>query len=186
MSAQQWSTGPALIFVGTGSGGTPEFLGTAERAPRISHRPFYVPNHNDLAGTAIPLDKQYMGETGTVFADLSRWDEAVMAKICSKPNTQGTRGENDVGEYGAFMIQEGYAVPLWVQFVYAAKSAMSGMEAGYHYFYSWLESDDKDPGMQAKKGRVAWYCHPRFEFGANNMPIFDLYDHDMTGLPAAS
>lgn len=185
MSApQQWCTGPAHVFVGLGSGGAPLYFGSCERFPRPVFSPVFIENPNDIAG-GKPLDKSFQGEDAVLSGDFTRWDEPMFAQMQARPNYGGTRGVVTGGGLGAFMGQEGYSYPVWIQYPYSAKAAMNNLPAGYRFRQCWLEGPDHvEPGTTPYKIRIMWYALPIYVPDTNNSIRAILYDHDMTGLPS--
>lgn len=188
MSQHGQVTGPGFIYVGVGSAYAPVLLGTAEVSPRIEIQPAVVPYFNNIAGPNVPMDLVDVGQQAFVFCDMNRLESSVMAKVQSRPNFGGTRGTQAAGAMGSFAIYEGYTYPLWVQFPYSAKSAMSDMEAGYHFFNAYMVGPDRleSIGMTPLKRMCVWHCLPTLSVGANNTVVSTLYDHSMSGLPAAT
>lgn len=177
--AQVWCTGPAYIYVAPT--GSPQFLGTAERAPVIDLVPAFLPVLNDLGGRLKPFDKSYQGEDGIVVARVNRWNEPVYQSIESATNN-GTPGTDASGDIGTLMFQEDKAYEVWVVFPYAAsKAAMSGMPSGYHFFGAWLEQDRLDPlGTEPRCLNLMWYCGRTF---SPSTGAFTCYDYTISGLP---
>lgn len=199
--AKQYVTGPAHLFVGVdptivratttavaGAAGAvrsvaPAYLGTAERYPKISLRPAYEPTYTDQ-GAKVPHDMAFMGEEGFVAADISRWNEPVYNALASRPRHRaGLRGFTGSQDHGSLLIAEGLAYELWVLFPYASKAAFSAdMPAGYHFHAAYLIGPDElEPlGTTPRKIRLMW--HALRTYTAQN-GSYQLYDHDMSGLP---
>jgi hypothetical protein len=133
------------------------------------------------------MDRSYQGQYGIVRADLTRWNEPVLAACQSRPNFTGTRGLNAFGNIGELMLTEGLAYPLWVFFPYSpanagGKVAYTGMPAGYRYLNAWLMGPDTMPvGTLARKVSCVFIAMTGFNPVTGAMP---LYDFNMTGLPA--
>lgn len=181
--AQPFVTGPVWIYVGIGNAvsKTPVFLGTAEDGPKKQHLVGWEPVMNDVTGSKKPLDQGYQGESAIVRADLTRYNEDVLAALVARPNPFGTRGLNAFGDLGALMLTEGLAYPLWLRYPYASKAAYSTMPPGDRFVASWLVSpEDYVQGTKPKKVSVIWYCQGVFSPVTGGVL---LYDHDMTGLP---
>lgn len=186
---QLWCGGPAHVFLGLGSGGSPLYFGTSEGAPRFRKIKHIAEVRNDLAGDMQSFDRQYLGEMILVSGDFTRWANTLLLQMWSMPNfLTGAPGTNPGGDYGTFLIQEGFAFPLWLQNPYAvAKAAMAGLEAGIHGFAAILIGpDEKTPGMRTNKVRCAWLLHPLFTPDVNNTVRSRLYDFSMAGLPSVS
>lgn len=183
MTASLQSTGPAHFFCGVGQNSAALYLGTAEDRPIIQVRRFYENVRNDIAGPAVPYDRQFMGVDGIVGITLSRWDQVTLNRIQSTPYRNRIPGVQPFGGRGAFMQLEGLSYPLWVQFPYATKTAMvaAGMPAGYRFPVSFLEGPDGMPvGTTYRTIQLAFYVQ---NLNVKNGGDFLLFDHDMAGLP---
>jgi len=186
--AQPYVTGPCSLWAGVGSGGSPVFLGHAERSPSIQVRPSFSPVFNDIAGQRVPMDYIYDGEEGMVSVDLTRYNEVVYAALAARPNPGGSRGVNVPGDIGTLVGIEGMAFQLWLNFPYAAKAAMAfgAMPAGYHFYAAFLEGPDGLDGLGTtnRRLRLNFHCIRALISGENNLGqgVFLLYDHDMTAV----
>lgn len=190
--AQPYVTGPCSIFVGVGAGGSPVFLGHAERSPSIQIRPSFSPVFNDIAGQRVPYDYIYDGEEGMVSADVTRWNESVYTTIASRPLHSGADGLNAPGEIGSLMGLEGLAYPLWLLFPYASKPAMvaGGMPAGYRFAKAFLEGPDGLDGLGTTNRRLRLNFKCMRDFQGEGAALFPgtlyLYDHDMSAVSGLS
>lgn len=193
--AQLYSTGPALIFVGLGNGGTPVFYGTCEHAPVIEAHPSYTHVYNDLGGQQTPYDSCYDGEYCTVSGDFNRHNENVYTLMAEKArsgiNNGGGRGTDIPGGIGRLMLTEGATYIVYVQFPYAFKAAfqspISGpMPLGYRFHAGYLDRDSMpDLGTKARKWSLNWFCLRSFDLNFTNtvgQGRFVCYDHDLTAL----
>lgn len=188
---QQFATGAVPVFVGTGSSLTPVFLGYSERGPQMSVRPSYSNLFVDVGGPDVPFDVMYTGEEGLVTVDLTYWTEAVYAAIAAKAVVRGAgaaalRGVDVPGQVGTFMVGEGCAYQLWLNFPYSTKAAMATMPAGYRWAAAMLVNDDlPDLGNKPRKLHLIWRCLrvPNFAvtnaFGTGSLTLFD---HNMSAL----
>jgi hypothetical protein len=197
--ATPYVTGPAHVFVGLGSGGTPIYLGTCERYPKILIRPANEPHFNDMGGK-VPFDMAHMGEEGFTSGDFNRFNETTYAVLASRPRgPAGVRGLNVAGEIGALYLTEGFAYGVWVSFPYVAKPvfAAAGMPAGYHFLASYLVGPDElEPlGTTPRKIRLIWHHLRAFGIPGISIPqgvtlqssigageVFELYNHDMSAI----
>ncbi len=192
--AQPYVTGPCHIAVAfglraTNRFGTPLYLGTAERSPRIQIRPTWTPLFNDIGGSQIPFDMAYEGDEAFISADLTRWNEGIYALLAARTNNPANqlgRGTNINGDLGTLMITENVANILLLQFPYSTlKAATYGTQpAGYRFLRTWLEGpDDLDPlGTQPRKIRLVFRALRAFSITSNG-PNFGLYDHNMVAFP---
>ncbi len=180
--------GPVSIWVGIGSGGTPVFLGHAERTPSIQIRPQFSPVFSDLAGQRVPLDYLYDGEEAMVSVDLTRYNEAVYAGIASRPVPNLTRGLDSPGEIGTLIGLEGMAFQLWLNFPYSTKAVFTAnaMPAGYHFWQTFLEGPDGLDGLGTTNRRLRLNFHCMRYLGPETNAFgagrFTLYDHDMSAV----
>ena len=143
-AGQLWCTGPCTISVN----GSP--FGTAEYAPSITIYETWAPVMNDLGGPSEPFDKQWMRQHAIIQATMTRWDENVYGLVQGQVNVKaGTEGPSDVG---TFMIQEGFALQVQLDFPYASSGAFPGMPKGYLFYACSGETQDLNPvGTQARK-----------------------------------
>ncbi len=183
--AQPWVTGPGHIFIANNVGGVPQYLGTAEVSPRIEIRPANTLYFNSIFSTRIPMDWSDQGEEAFTSVDLNRWDETVYRQITSRPRFTGTRGTYAVGDFGTLVAFENYAYQVWIQFPNSAKAAMTNMPAGYHFILSRLIGPDMiDPiNTDPSKRRLVFHHLPLLAYGAGNLTVGVLYNHDMSALP---
>lgn len=190
--AQLYTTGPAHIFVGvgTGTGGLDvAYLGTCENAPRVQLRPASKGVMNAISGTVVPHDKSFQGEEGFIGLDLTRWNQSVLNVVRGRAvPSVGPPGAYLPGDYGTLMITEGRAMRVWMTFPYAAKAAFNqaasgAMPPGYRFLYCEpIGPDDLGPlSTEARVEHLMFHAIPGYlpEDGSLN-----LYDFDTTGLPA--
>ena len=184
-SPQLWCGGPANVFVGLGSGKSPLYLGTTESAPNFQIKSYFNPVKNDWAGDQQPFDMQYIGQTGLVTGDFTRFNNVLWQQMLSRPNGAGTPGFNVAGDLGAFMVQEGWTFPLWLQNPYATlKASMAGLEAGIQFFNAILVGpDSKTLGLRTMKARFTWFCISQFAPTTGNAVSAGLYTFNVSGLP---
>lgn len=182
--AQLYATGPVYVFCAVDTGGGLLYLGTGERAPRISITPAYRDVQCDLGGEA-PFDTMYSGNSGRVTVTLMRYNEAVLRKIEDyAASLHLIRGQEDPGEIGSLMLTEGLAYQLVLVFPYATKTAFADMPAGYNFLAAYVRGpDDIESGTSnPKKVQITWQCLRKFDitnqnnFGAGS---FKLYDHNI-------
>lgn len=168
MPAKQFVTGPAYIFVGTGNNYALEYLGMAEKHPKIVLRPSFQQTFTDEGGPT-PYDASHGGEEGFVMADISKWNEPIYAKLAQKAGNRTGRGTSVFGDAGALMIAEGRTYPLVVAFPYASKVAYTDMPPGYRFVASYLIGPDElEPlGTTPRKTRLMWHAL-RLHYGQNN------------------
>lgn len=187
--AKQFVTGPGFIFVGTGNNYSLEYLGMAEKHPKILLRPNFQQTFTDESGT-VPYDASYGGEEGFVMADISKFNEPIYAKLAQKAGNRLVRGVENFGDIGALMVAEGRTFPLVVAFPYASKVAFADMPLGYRFVASYLLGPDElEPlGTTPRKIRLIWHSL-RLHYGQNeamegalnlNIPAGSniLYDHN--------
>lgn len=141
---------------------------------------------NDLAGDMQSYDRQYLGTMAIVSGDFTRWNNQLLLQMWSMPNPFATPGLNPGGDYGTFLIQEGFAFPLILQNPYASlKASMAGLETGLMYYAAWLMGpDDKTIGTRANKARCIWMCHPIFVPDQNNSVRASLYTTVIPSVPS--
>lgn len=205
--AQPYSAGAQHIYVGvtqnyySGSNGqitwqTPLYLGTGERAPRVSRRRAFRPVNNDLAGDE-PFDWCMSGTNMLVTVRMTRWDENVLRLVEHAPNpgqglvpTAAVAGTEFLGDIGRLMVTEATAMGLWLRFAYGvqgvlAKAAFAGnatsgpMRNGWHFFAAFLEQDDHDGGTDPNIKSLTFRCARVYNPSTGS---FLIYDDDMTGV----
>lgn len=174
---------PQIEFLGF----QPVYLGTAEKSPKLSHSPVFVPWRDDEASSQLPADELYDGETATVTADLTRWWENVYRFLSTRVKAfplGGRAGVDFAGAVGTSMTWELQNHPLWVQFPYAAKAVhgLRGLPPGVRYWQAKLVAPDDadDLGHLPMRRRLTWLC-TRYHDLPTGAAV--LYDFDMAGLP---
>lgn len=171
-----------------------QYLGTAEKQPRIVVDSRFDPVFNDLGGTMTPLDYEFQGEEAVVSIVFTRWNEAVLRRIRSLPTPGAIPGRNVNGDLGRFMGLEGGTYPLYVQFPYATKPVMAGMPLGYRFWAAYLQGPfEVMPGTTTLRKQLIFKCIRHFgddpltenPLTVNAAPLNShLYDHNLLGLPA--
>ena len=88
--------GPCLVKVGTGSAGSLETLGYTRQGADVRDQAFFVDVPGDQNGgdQGPPIDIQYMGEIARIRLELTKWDDAIAAKIRTRllAGTEGSPG----------------------------------------------------------------------------------------------
>lgn len=191
--AQPYSHGAVHLWVSIRFS-NPFYLGTCERAPRVSRTRKHRDLLNDLGGDEA-FDAAYMGSGAFVTAKLTRWNERTLLMIENSafPNTLLDVGGTDtIGEIGTLMVTEGQALQLWVQYSYAQgqlapkaayNNPISGaMRAGYHFLNAFLDSpDDHDGGTDPATEAIVFRCMRGYNPTTGTLT---LYDRDMSGINA--
>lgn len=191
MGAKLWCTGPAHVFISKAGKlvgtteireqGSPLYLGTCEFSPAIRTFTVYEPVHSDTRGPRLPDDWLLGGEHAITRLDLTRWDEAVYARIAAKgtvADAQGTtaRGTLAAKDIGAMVRRAKLTFILMVLFPYATTNFYRGMPKGYRFPKSVLEEEAFDPvGTQARK--LGLVIHSIAETQGNGDLL--LYDDDL-------
>lgn len=193
--SQLWTTGPAHAFIGqvlinlagNVTFGSAFYLGTCEESPEIQLIPKYKEVYNDIGGEQ-PFDTSFQGEIGLINLDLNRFDEAVYARMATRPYSAGqpvlpvARGTQGYGSVGALTLTEGLYTTVWIQFPYASKPAFAGMPAGYRFFSAFAAGPDKlrPVGTRTRKTNVTFVA---LRYYVPSSQAMILYDHNMNGLP---
>ena len=175
---------------------TPAYLGTGERAPRVSRRRAFTPVDNDLSGRE-PFDWIFSGNSMLVTIRMTRWDENILRIIEHAPNPAtglvpngAVAGTEFLGDIGRLMVTEAVAINLWLRFAYGAqgvlpKAAFAGnplagpMRNGWHFYAAFLEQDDHDGGTDPNIKSLTFRCARVYNPYTGN---FGIYDDDMTGV----
>lgn len=182
---QPYTRGPVLIYAGVGGSSGPLYLGTGERAPRVSRLREFEPVMNDLAGTRVPFDMLAEGQQALITVKLTRWDDAVLQAVEARSSAAPAGGIAGPGSTGALMIAEGWAFPLWLLYSYgpqgpAAKAAMGTLRPGFHFFATWLEGpQDGEGGTDPATELLVFHAIEVYTGGT-----MSLYDYNLAGLPA--
>ncbi len=207
MATQLWSTGPALIYIGTpgDSAGTAGFVGTCETKPQIDIDFLFKPVMNDLGGD-VSMDEMFVGMQGMVTIDLNKFNYFVAEALATLPNTAGAlngtagvvSGRNDPGDIGSLMFTEGLGFVLFILFPYAIKAAYgggngpptgAGMVRGYRFPACKVNKQSIASGTTPHNKRFIIDCKRSFDptvvntYGAGR---FILYDSAVAGLPTPS
>lgn len=180
--AMPYVPGPSQIFVSTGTSGAFEYLGQAETDVRISIHPEWEDVFVDGAGSRVPFDSQFMGESGSVSFDLIYYHELTLLKLKKWLNgLTGTAGSGPAGTIGTLAKTENYRYQLVIQSLYAGKApyAANGMVGGYWFkFVRPVGSWDVSPSTRVKKERVSFDWQPIFDL----LGGYDAYSNDLTSL----
>jgi hypothetical protein len=146
--------------------GQPVFLGTCERAPRLSLVSHFREVYRDDLGHHVPWDLLMTSEEAYLYCELNRWDEAVLEAAQDRMYRQGTpfplRGFHTEEAVGSLMRAEEYAYAVTFSLPYSRKlgNALSGAPGNYVFPACVLWGpDDLDPlgGTQdVRKVRLVW------------------------------
>lgn len=186
--AQPWTKGAVHVWVGVGGSHAAVYLGTGERAPRVSRRRRFAEVPNDLGGQE-PFDWSYQGSSALVTVKLTRWNESTLLAledVVGPTNGTDLAGSDAPGDIGALMVTEGLAVPLWIAYSYAPgglapQPAMAGLRTGWHMYAAWLEGpDDHEGGTDPASVMLIFRCARVYDPSTG---AFKLYDRNMSGLP---
>jgi len=115
---QQYVSGPADLFVGTGADGALECLGFSEDDVRLEPGFPIRPVRTSMSGEAT-YDNQYMGLTVRCSIRLNLYDEEVLVKLMTVLG-QGSAGSIPANSIGTLLRQEGKAPRLLVRSRYGA------------------------------------------------------------------
>jgi hypothetical protein len=88
--------GPAEVKVGTGSAGALESLGYTRQGADVRNQGFFIDVPGDQHGgdQGPPIEVQYLGEIARIRLELTKWDDAIAAKVRTRllAGTEGTPG----------------------------------------------------------------------------------------------
>lgn len=103
MAAAIQVAGLATIKVDTGSSNALETLGITRNGAEITDNGYFLDVHTDTDGgdDGPPTDIQYLGQTATIRLELTKYDEAVAAKL--RPRLYGGT-DGVVGTVGSLLI----------------------------------------------------------------------------------
>jgi hypothetical protein len=201
--AQLWSTGPCHLFVDAGEptpgsyvpgvGNVPGmtapilYLGTGREAPVIITEKVHRPLYSSMRGKRVPYEWMYEGEFGIVTVNLNRWNEDVLEGIDTAiGGTTNVPGTDESDAPGTLMLAEGASYKLWVQFPYQSLLNYTDMPKGYRFFNAFLTGPQPQPQMGTDGEwvrQLTWRCESVEDPQTGQ---WDLYDDDMTGLPATN
>lgn len=185
---------PSIVGVYGAGVGAPVYIGTGERAPRVSRRRSFRQLHNDLAGDE-PFDWCYSGTSMLVTVRLTRWNEPVLQTLEDAPNTPAAAlaGQNAgtelVGDVGRLMVTENAAGQLYLVYDYglvgrAPKLAFTagGMRPGWHFLAAFLEQDEHDGGTDPNVKPITFRCARVYN---PTTGAFVIYDWNIPNLAAS-
>lgn len=154
-------TGPVGMFVNIGDT-EPQLIGTCQIRPRIQWRRQWEPVFNDLGGL-VPFDMQYMGMDALVIADINRHDPGVVTALRSLPSMNPSKfGQEELGDIGSLMIQEGLAAELILAFPYPSVKGVA-LTNGISFKAAWLIDDSEEDGTRHQINRFGFYCLRDFD-----------------------
>jgi hypothetical protein len=197
MATQFYSTGPAMLYVGTAGGGALEFLGFSEDGVNITLNGHFENVNADYAGPVLPADVQFMGEEGFIEATLTRFSDVILDKLLvrlsnSVSGNPGNAGSIGFNLLGSFMVQAGYAFRLLVYGIYQPNTVQyPNMVAVYNFYQAFLFENAQIPiSIRAKRPRIVCRAIPQFTIaasGGNATNVsYILYDKTTTGMPGPS
>lgn len=158
-------TGPCLIYVGLGASAQPLFLGTAQRCPRFSIQPYWIPLRRDDYGSQVPWDLLYDSEEAWIYAELNYFSERVLEAVQDRLYVAGSplplRGFHTEDAVGTLARGEGKTYSLVLSFPYARKliNVLGGMPANFVFpaCASWGPDDHDVLGThQPRSVRLLW------------------------------
>lgn len=113
MATQIHVAGPAEIKVGTGSVGALETLGYTRQGADVRDQGFWIDVPGDQHGgdQGPPIDIQYLGEIVRIRVELTKYDEAIAAKVRARLKG-GTEGSP--GTAGTLMFQDSKTIRVLI------------------------------------------------------------------------
>lgn len=104
---------------------SPEYLGTAEKAPQIILRPNYRDIFTDTGGVSTPVGSIYDGCDALGSAVLTRWNEQVFQRVASFAGfSDGVPGTDADTALGTIMEAERETFVLYFVFPYAPRAGV--------------------------------------------------------------
>jgi hypothetical protein len=186
MATKIYVTGPALIYVGTGTSGAYNFLGFSEQEFPIVLSGEWDEVMADLSGPRLPLDIQFMGEQAYMSFTLTKYSQAVLNGIRTRiPN--GTIGQIATNQLGSLMISEGLAFKTCIVQPYQSKTAFSDLPPCYEFLASWMSDQHEVPiSVRAHRPRVTIRAIPVWNTSNLTYVLYDTPALAGLSLPAAS
>lgn len=193
---QAYVRGPVHLYVGTGSSFTPTYLGTSERAPRLSRKRGFDRVMNDLAGSQLAYDYLLEGVEAFVTLKLTRWNQNTLNAIWDPVSNLGGGAApgnwmfSNPGEIGTLLVTEGVAFPLWVVYSFgsagpATKVAMNNatngaIPPGFHLLNCFIEDDSSEGGTDPASEPITFHAVRSLTSAIGS---FSLGDTNLVGLP---
>lgn len=141
--SQGYVPGPAQVFVGTGASAAYEWLGYSQDGVDVQLIASYRDVFSDFGGPDVPVDSQFMGESGFISMTLNKYNETVLQELAGRRVGTGiTPGQIEAQGLGSLMIAEGYAYPICIKCPYNTKSFQTGLIVpGYAFSAGWLHDN---------------------------------------------
>jgi hypothetical protein len=168
------STGPIFIWAAIPTGtplptGTPQQLGTCEQWPVDSRQYSWEPVPNDLAGSMIPLDSQYMGQIESLSLEINRFNNDVIEVMAAAPSPGGdipVPGYDGQLSRGLFLNQNVQGFQVWFQFSYfGTPAAPPDLPPGIYYpNCQFVSVGDPQQGTKYWKQHLEIVAFPYFIF----------------------
>lgn len=176
--SQFYVPGPTNIQVGTGTSGALEFLGFTEDNVRVSPNARFEEVRADYAGTQLPADLSFQGFEAYITADLSSYNEGILAKVMARLNglTEGLIAANQIG---TLVFQEGFAFRLLLKCMYSAKAGYETMRPAYNFLTA-VPFDSFDVSLNTRTKRPRVVFRALAVINKTNL-TGTLYNSDVTG-----
>jgi hypothetical protein len=157
--------GPAVLYVNTGAGDTPEPLAVTETGVRVSYHRFRDLIRTDVSFRA-PAEIQYAGEIAMVAGKMVAFDPDVLDKL------RGLTDAAQVGQLGTtglLLGTGGYTVELWVD----------GTGDRPHHFFTAILWEDEDEQLATRRteDNVTFYCWPFLSGAATKSLATPLFEY---------
>ena len=184
-SVQPYSTGATFVYLGLGSSGTALFFGTAEGYPKHERRADLEYLMNDVGGRKKPVDVSWQGMDASLSLVMTFWDEGMAQILENMPRfelapTASPPGTWSFSDMGTLLGFEGYAIPIWLRYNFAGKTAYANLPAGYHYLQSVPLNLGDENGAAPMKRIFSFYMWPMTNYQVGTQTLFD---YNCTGLP---
>ncbi|MBX6313095.1 MAG: hypothetical protein IRY99_09310 [Isosphaeraceae bacterium] len=170
---QLYVPGPVQIYTGSPGVETLSLLGISEANVELTLDPRFVPVRTSLSGPEIPIDEQFMGETGSIAATLSAYNETQLQQLLAR--LAGTvAGSLPANMMGSLMIAEGHAYPLVLFCPYGAKTIYGDMVKGWRFPAAYLvDSFSVELSTEVKRPRVIFRALPAWNVEIGSYLLYD-------------
>lgn len=162
--SQIFVPGPAQFFVGTGSAGALEFLGTSQNGASITYRRGQEPFIADVGGPTIPFDIQNMGVEAFIRCELALFNFDIYTKTI--PNLLATTfGAVGSGEIGSPILQSSSYHRLLVYWPYVG-TPYPNMVAARNFPYAFIMDHTEPVSTRGQVIPLVWHALPKLSTSA--------------------
>lgn len=153
------------------------YLGTTTHCPKPELERAWRPIPSSYRGLTQHSEHAFMGESGSIYMALSRWDESVYS-LCASFAGMASRGSFDGSAIGGLLMAQAVGIRVHILFPYT-NFGYKSMPKGYRYLDCVLVHDDllTEGGAEGRVLGLAWRAHAVYNQAED---IWNVYDQSVT------